>query len=68
MIIDGSNAAVHWRGRIRSRLTGDEVVTELVDVIAIENGRIRSLTEFADTALAAKLMANDVGWAEGTAA
>ena len=56
MIIDGSKAAVHWRGRIRSTLTGDEVVTELVDVVAVENGRIASLTEFCDTALAARMM------------
>jgi ketosteroid isomerase-like protein len=57
MIIDGSKAAVHWRGRIRSTVTGDEVVTELVDVVTVENGRIASLTEFCDTALAARMMA-----------
>ena len=56
MIIDGPKAAVHWRGRIRSTVTGDEVVTELVDVVAVENGRIASLTEFCDTALAARMM------------
>ena len=59
MIIDGATAAVHWRGRIRSTITGEEVVTELVDVIAVKDGKIRSLIEFADTALAAKLMAAD---------
>jgi ketosteroid isomerase-like protein len=56
MIIDGPKAAVHWRGRIRSTITGDEVVTELVDVMTVENGRIASLTEFCDTALAARMM------------
>jgi ketosteroid isomerase-like protein len=56
MIIDGPKAAVHWRGRIRSTITGEEVVTELVDVMTIDNGRIASLTEFCDTALAAKMM------------
>jgi ketosteroid isomerase-like protein len=64
MIIDGSKVAVHWRGRIRSTLTGDEVVTELVDVITVKDGKIQSLVEFADTALAAKLMATDVTWGE----
>jgi ketosteroid isomerase-like protein len=64
MIIDGSKAAVHWRGRIRSTLTGDEVVTELVDVVTVENGKIQSLIEFTDTALAAKLMRTDVTWSE----
>ncbi len=62
MIIDGPKAAVHWRGRIRSALTGDEVVTELVDVITVENGKIRSFVEFVDTALAAKMMTADVTW------
>ena len=64
MIIDGSKAAVHWRGRIRSTLSGEEVVTELVDVITIADGKIQSLTEFCDTALAAKLMATDVTWGQ----
>jgi len=59
MIIEGSTAAVHWRGRIRSALTGEEVVTELVDIVTVEGGKIKSLIEFADTALAAKLMAPD---------
>ena len=66
MIIDGPKAAVHWRGRIRSALTGDEVVTELVDVITVKDGKIQSLIEFTDTALAAKLMATDVTWGEAT--
>ena len=56
MIIDGPKAAVHWRGRIKSTITEEEVVTELVDVVAVENGRIASLTEFCDTALAARMM------------
>jgi ketosteroid isomerase-like protein len=67
MIIDGSKAAVHWRGRIRSTLTGDEVVTDLVDVITVADGRIQSLIEFSDTALAAKLMGADVGRSEPVA-
>jgi ketosteroid isomerase-like protein len=40
------------------------VVTELVDVITIENGKIRSFVEFADTALAARMMASDVTWGD----
>jgi ketosteroid isomerase-like protein len=62
MIIDGSKAAVHWRGRIRSTVSGDEVVTELVDVVTISGGKIQSLVEFSDTALAARLMESDVTW------
>ena len=43
MIIDGEAAAVHWRARIR---TGATVLTELVDVIRVRDGRIASYTEF----------------------
>ena len=64
MVIDGPSAAVHWRGRIRSTITGEEVVTELVDVITVQDGRIQSLIEFADTALAAKLMVADAAAGE----
>jgi ketosteroid isomerase-like protein len=68
MIIDGPTAAVHWRGRIRSAITGDEVVTELVDVIMVKGGKIQSLIEFADTALAAKLMVADATSSEAALA
>ena len=64
MIIDGPKAAVHWRGRIRSALTGEEVVTELVDVVTVADGKIQSFVEFCDTALAAKLMGADTARAE----
>ena len=46
MIIDGEAAAVHWRARIRSKITGATVLTELVDVIRVRDGRIASYTEF----------------------
>ena len=46
MIIDGEAAAVHWRARIRSKITGATVLTELVDVVRVRAGRIASYTEF----------------------
>jgi ketosteroid isomerase-like protein len=45
-IIDGEAAAVHWRARIRSKITGATVLTELVDVVRVRDGRIASYTEF----------------------
>src|SRR2546430_13289281 len=42
LVIDGAKAAVHWRVNIFSRLTGTTVLTELVDMIEIRNGRIGS--------------------------
>ena len=46
LLIDGAKAAVHWRAKIFSRLTGTTVLTELVDMIEIRNGRIGSYVEF----------------------
>ena len=46
LVIDGAKAAVHWRAKIFSRLTGTTVLTELVDMIEIRNGRIGSYIEF----------------------
>jgi ketosteroid isomerase-like protein len=46
VLIDGSRAAVHWRVRINSRITGSTVLTELMDLVEIRDGRIASYTEF----------------------
>jgi ketosteroid isomerase-like protein len=46
MIIDGTKAAVHWRATIHSRITRAAVVTELVDLIQIRDGRVASYIEF----------------------
>jgi ketosteroid isomerase-like protein len=46
MLIDGAQAAVHWRAKIYSRITGTTVLTELIDVVAVRDGRIASYTEF----------------------
>jgi ketosteroid isomerase-like protein len=46
MLIDGARAAVHWRAKIHSRITGTTVLTELVDVVEVKDGRIASYTEF----------------------
>src|SRR5437899_969126 len=46
VIIEGTKAATHWRARIHSRITGTTVVTELVDLVQVRDGRIVSYTEF----------------------
>ena len=56
LIIDGSRAAVHARLHVRSTASGEGAVTETVDLIAFEDGKIVSFTQFFDTALAAKLV------------
>lgn len=46
MIIEGSKAAVHWRARIHSRITGAVVLTEFMDFMEFTDGRISSYVEF----------------------
>jgi ketosteroid isomerase-like protein len=46
MIIEGAKAAVHWRTMVHSTITGQHVLTELVDVVEIRDGRIASFIEF----------------------
>jgi ketosteroid isomerase-like protein len=46
MLIDEAKAAVHWRAKVYSRITGTTVLTELIDVIEVRDGRIASYIEF----------------------
>ena len=46
VIIDQQHAAVHWRARVLSKITGAEVLTEFVDLVRIEDHRIASYSEF----------------------
>lgn len=45
-LIDGERAAIHWRVQIRSRITGQLVPTELVDLVEVRDARIVAHTEF----------------------
>ena len=56
ILADGSRAAVQWRAKLRSSVTGETVETDLYDLIEIGNSRIKSFFEFCDTALAAQMM------------
>ena len=56
ILIDGSKVAVQWRAKIRSTVTSETVETEALDLIEMEGDRIKSLLEFCDTALAARMM------------
>ena len=46
MIIDGPNVAVHWRANIYSRITGNTVPTEFIDIVEVHSGHISSYLEF----------------------
>ena len=56
IIVEGDRAAVHLRARIRSTGTGEVAETEIVDILQFEEGRIVSHRQFADTALASRLL------------
>lgn len=45
-LVDGERGSVHWRVVIRSRITGQRVATELVDLVETRGGRIVRQTEF----------------------
>jgi ketosteroid isomerase-like protein len=44
--IEDDRAAVHWRAKIYSRITGTTVPTELVDLVEVRDGQVVSYTEF----------------------
>jgi ketosteroid isomerase-like protein len=46
LTIEGASASAHWRVDIESKITGISIVTELVDLIEVRNGRISSQIEF----------------------
>ncbi len=46
MVVEGSQASVHWQADISSRITGSTIPTELVDVVQLAEGRIAGFLEF----------------------
>jgi ketosteroid isomerase-like protein len=46
LIIEGQQAAVHWRANIFSKVTGVTVPTELVDLMELHEERIQTYNEF----------------------
>jgi ketosteroid isomerase-like protein len=54
ILIEGERAAVHCKGTLVFTPTGQEVETQLVDLIRIQDGRIVDFIEFLDTRALAK--------------
>jgi len=46
MAVDGSRAATHWSAKVRSRITGATVETELIDFVEFDDGLIVDYVEF----------------------
>ena len=58
LVIEGDQAAVHSRVTVRARATGEEVETEMLDLLTVRDGKIASFLQFCDTARAAQLLAS----------
>ena len=52
LLVDGDKAAVRWRATVHVMTTGQTVTTDLAAFIEIADGKVVSLIEFVDTALA----------------
>jgi ketosteroid isomerase-like protein len=50
---------MHWRVQVRASPSGEAAETELVDLVAFRDGKILSFRQFADTALASRLLASN---------
>ncbi len=55
LLMDGPRIGVHSRVTVRAVASGETATTEVFDLIEFQDGRIASFTQFADTALAARL-------------
>ncbi len=56
LMIEGDRAIVRWSVQVRSPASGEEAQTELVDLIQFADDRVSSYRQYADTALAARLL------------
>ena len=43
--VDGAQAIVHWRANVRSRITGADVPTELIDTVEVRDSSIVNFNE-----------------------
>jgi ketosteroid isomerase-like protein len=57
VLIDGSRVAVHWNARVRSNINGQELVTDVLDLMDVQDGKITSFIEFCDTAAVDRMTA-----------
>jgi len=55
LMVDGDSATLHWRADVACRPTGRSGSFEIMDVFTIAGGKLKSLTQFTDTAGVARL-------------
>jgi ketosteroid isomerase-like protein len=57
LVIEGPHVAAHWNARVVSTVNGQEVVTDVLDLMEVRDGKITSFMEFCDTAMVERLTA-----------
>lgn len=55
MTVDGETATLHWRADVECKPTGRSGSFEIMDVFSIADGKLKSVTQFTDTAGVARL-------------
>lgn len=51
MLVDGDHAVIHWHVRVKAIGSGQVAETDILDLVRIEDDKIASMNQFADTAL-----------------
>ena len=52
MLVEGDNIAFHWRAHIRNPKTGKAAESEVMDFWTVKDGKVASIRQGVDTALA----------------
>jgi ketosteroid isomerase-like protein len=58
MLVDGDDIAHHWRVEVRNPKNGKALVTELMDFWVVKGGKIATINEICDTAMAQWMLSN----------
>jgi ketosteroid isomerase-like protein len=58
MLVDGDSIAHHWRVNVRNPKNGKNQVTELMDFWTVKDGKIVTMNETCDTAMAQWMLTN----------
>lgn len=57
LTVDGDRATLHWRADVECKPTGRTGSFEILDIFTFRDGKVKSLTQFTDTAGVARLSA-----------
>lgn len=57
VVVEGDRAAYHWRADVTFLPTGRTETFQTLDLLSFEDGKVRSLAQFTDTASLARITA-----------